>query len=69
MMKRLRFPALALLPLALLPIHAQERAPHIVFDSQTKDCGKIAEGEPLKHVFRFTNTGDATLEIIKVEPS
>jgi hypothetical protein len=68
-MKRLDLTVLALLSLALLSIGAQNRAPRIVFDSQSKDCGKVTEGEPLKHIFRFTNTGDATLEILKVEPS
>jgi len=51
----------------LLP--AQDKRPVISFDSQTKDVGKVTEGETIKHIFRFTNKGEATLEIFKVEPS
>ncbi len=69
MMKRFGFVAFAMLGAAFFPVHAQEKAPQIVFDNQTKDFGKVTEGELLKHVFRFTNKGNATLEIIKVEPS
>ncbi len=68
-MKRFSLMVLAAAPLALLPVLAREKAPRIVFDSQTKDFGKVAEGQPLKHVFRFTNKGNATLEIISVAPS
>jgi hypothetical protein len=32
-----------------------------------KDFGEVSEGESLKHVFRFTNKGQALLEIQKVE--
>ncbi len=48
---------------------AQNQAPTIVFDSQSNDFGKLIEGQPAKHVFKFTNKGNATLEIIKVESS
>ena len=39
-----------------------------MFESQTKDFGKAVEGEVLKHVFKFTNKGNETLEIAKIEP-
>lgn len=48
---------------------AQGKGPVISFDSLAKDLGKVTEGETIKHVFRFTNKGDTTLEIFKVEPS
>ncbi len=48
---------------------AQDKRPAVTFDSQTKDFGKVTEGQTIKHVFKFTNKGDAVLEIYKVEPS
>ncbi len=68
-MMRICLAVVGLLMLGMLSLPAQNRAPRIAFDSLTKDCGKIIEGETLKQVFRFTNKGDATLEILKVEPS
>ena len=56
-----------LLAFAFLPSFAQEKAPLILFDSQTKDFGKVLVGESLKHSFKFTNKGNATLEIKNVE--
>ena len=53
---------------AILPLPGQDKTPTIAFDSQAKDFGKVMEGEVLKHVFKFTNKGQATLEILKVEP-
>ena len=64
-----QFVAIGFMTLGLLSLSAQDKAPKIEFDSTIQDCGKITEGETLKHVFRFTNKGDATLEILKVEPS
>jgi len=46
-----------------------DNSPSIVFDSTTKDFGKVTEGEKLKHIFKFTNKGTATLEINSAEPS
>ena len=46
---------------------AQTKAPTIVFEAQSKDFGKATEGQLLKHVFKFTNKGTATLEILSVE--
>lgn len=68
-MKRFCLASYALLAVALFPLHAQDKAPLIVFDRQTKDFGKVTEGETLKHVFRFANKGTTTLEIIKVGSS
>ncbi len=48
---------------------AQDKRPVISFDSTVANVGKVLEGETIKHVFRFANKGDATLEIYKVEPS
>lgn len=48
---------------------AEDKQPSISFDNVTKDFGKVNEGEKIKHVFKFTNSGGAVLEIIKVEPS
>jgi hypothetical protein len=53
--------------LAAVPLAAQDKAPVLVFESQTKDFGKVNEGAPIKHVFKFANKGDAVLEIFKVE--
>jgi hypothetical protein len=61
--------AVLVLMMAFLPVQAQTGGPSIVFDSPTKDFGKITEGEVIKHVFKFTNKGNSTLEIFKVEPS
>ena len=68
-MKRICLAIMAVSIVGLLCLPAQDKAPLIVFDGQTKDFGKITEGETLKHIFRFTNKGTATLEIIRVEPS
>ena len=53
--------------MTLLP--AQDKRPAIAFDDRDKDLGKVTEGETIKHVFKFTNKGDAVLEVLKVEPS
>jgi len=38
------------------------------FATPVYDFGKIRSGEPVKHVFYFTNTGDTTLELSNVRP-
>jgi hypothetical protein len=53
---------------ALYATQDNSPGPNIVFDSLAKDFGKVIEGAPLKHIFKFTNKGSATLEISKVEP-
>jgi hypothetical protein len=61
--------AIVILLLAVSPLLAQTGGPALVFESATKEFGKVAEGTILKHVFKFTNKGSSTLEIFKVEPS
>jgi hypothetical protein len=68
-MKRLLPVLLAILLLGLLTLGAADKAPAIAFDGVAKDFGTVTEGESLKHVFTFKNKGEATLEILKVEPS
>ncbi len=55
--------------LGFFMLGAAENPPAITFDSTVKDFGNVTEGEVLKHVFTFSNTGGAELEIFKVEPS
>jgi hypothetical protein len=69
MMKRLLPVLLAILALGLVTLQAAEKTAVIAFDGITKDFGTVTEGERLKYVFTFKNKGDATLEILKVEPS
>jgi len=57
--------------LAVFAVYAAQDnilGPSIAFDGLAKDFGKVIEGAPLKHIFKFTNKGSATLEIFKVEP-
>lgn len=68
-MKRLVSVLFAVLIAGLLALESAEKAPSIAFDSVARDFGTVTEGENLKHVFTFRNKGDATLEILKVEPS
>ena len=49
---------------------AQEhKGPRIEFKQERHDFGKVSEGDRAEHVFEFTNTGDAVLEIQKVQTS
>ncbi len=57
------------LVLAICTCFAQERTPSVVFEKPSQDLGKVTQGEIVRHVFKFTNKGDATLEITKVEPA
>ncbi len=58
------------LAVATLPsLSAQSRASSIHFENETREFGRVTEGELLKHTFRFTNKGTAALEIFSVEPS
>lgn len=55
-------------------IAPQEKPPEelppwpVTFASDTHQFGKIAAGVIVKHEFRFTNTGDTTVILEKVEP-
>lgn len=42
--------------------------PKIQFDSMNYDFGRIRSGTKVRHDFVFTNTGDATLQIISINP-
>lgn len=46
---------------------AQAKKPRAVFKSTTHDFGKVKQGDVVSHEFVFTNEGDATLVIDKVE--
>jgi hypothetical protein len=68
-MKRIWLGFLVVLAASALPLFGLDNAPAIFFDSTTKDFGKVTEGETLKHIFKFTNKGNATLEIASAEAS
>lgn len=54
--------ALLFIPSLLpLPAQAQSGTPAIAFEEIRHDLGEVWEGETLRHVFRFRNTGDAIL--------
>jgi len=53
----------------ILTLPAQEKGASIAFDSTTRDFGRVSEGAVLKHIFKFANKGNATLEIIRVDSS
>jgi len=50
------------------PLLAQQKTPRITFDSESRDLGKVWEGDDLKQIFKFTNKGDGQLEIFNVQP-
>lgn len=61
---------LSLILLACSALFATAAAPDITFEETAFDFGTIAEdGGPVKHEFRFTNTGDAPLMIINASAS
>jgi hypothetical protein len=66
-MKRFLVTFVTLTSVLALSLSAQTPSPTIVFDSLSKDFGKAVEGEKLKHVFKFTNKGQGTLEILSAE--
>lgn len=41
--------------------------PRIVVAEERHDCGRIEEGDEVRHEFAFTNTGDRPLEILRVD--
>jgi hypothetical protein len=59
----------ALLATGFLPLEAQQRGPSIEFDSPTKNVSQVIDGEVIHQFFKFTNNGDAQLEITGVEPA
>lgn len=68
-MKRFCLAMRALLAASFFPPGAQNKVPAIAFDALTWDFGNVIEGEALRHIFRFTNKGTATLRIFSVAPS
>ena len=68
-MKRFIVIICALLAAGLLPLMAQQKGPSIEFDSVNKVVSKVTDGEIITQVFKFTNKGDAQLEILAVEPT
>ena len=52
------------------PLPAQEqKGPQIEIRESAYDFGKVVEGEKLQHVFEVKNTGDAALDIQRIQPS
>jgi hypothetical protein len=68
-MKRSILLTCAVLAAACLPILAQSKGPSIVFENHTKNVASVTEGETIRHVFKFANKGNATLEILDVQAS
>lgn len=56
-------------PVTLIPTNAPGGGPRIQFSQREHDFGEVQAGEVIKHVFVYTNTGLATLEILQVRPS
>jgi hypothetical protein len=53
----------------ILPLAARQKGPSIEFESPTRALDQVFEGETIHQSFKFTNNGDAQLEILGVEPS
>jgi len=68
-MKRLIPIIVIIVTTSMLPLSAQQKGPVIEFETLTKLAGKVTDGEIINLVFKFTNKGDAQLEILAVEPS
>jgi hypothetical protein len=56
-------------PLTLISTDVPVEGPRIQFAAREHDFGEIQAGVSLKHTFVYTNTGQATLEILQVRPS
>jgi len=68
-MKRSFFFICAFVAAGLLPLTAQEQGPSIAFDALNKDIKTVTDGETIQQIFKFTNKGNATLEILGINPS
>lgn len=55
-------------PVPQTPVSPTENGPRIQFAELVHDFGKVESGAMVKHDFVFTNTGNATLEIVSVRP-
>ncbi len=52
------------------PLPAQEqKGPQLELKEAAYDFGKVVEGARLQHVFQVRNTGDASLDIQRVQPT
>ena len=49
----------------VVSLRAEEEAPAISFEEEVYEAGESWEGEVINHVFTFTNTGNADLEITR----
>jgi hypothetical protein len=47
----------------------EQKGPQIGIKEAVYDFGKVVEGAKLQHVFEVGNTGDAVLEIQRIQPS
>ena len=68
-MKRSFFFICAFIAAGLRPLTAQEQGPSIVFDALNKDVKTVTDGETIQQIFRITNKGNATLEILGINAS
>ena len=55
-------------PAVPVPTVPAAPAAKIQFETPVYDFGKTKAGDPIKHIFYFTNVGDATLELSNVRP-
>lgn len=60
---------LAILAFSMGQASAQTPAPEIKFQSEVFDFGRLPAGQVVTNAFIFTNTGNATLEVLNVSPS
>jgi hypothetical protein len=63
---RLYIILLATLLLGAEAVAAQTKQPSIKFDFVAKDYGAVAQGEPIKQTFLFTNDGIGVLRILNI---
>jgi hypothetical protein len=47
----------------------EQKGPLIEIKETTYDFGKVVEGAKLQHVFEVGNTGDAALDIERIQPT
>jgi len=52
---------------ALTAMKTKDAQPEFKFEAETYDFGKIPQGKPVSHEFKFTNIGDQPLIITNVE--
>jgi hypothetical protein len=56
-------------PAPTAPVTIGAIGPKIQFQTPVYDFGKVKSGDPVKHTFIFTNTGDELLILTNVQPS